>query len=105
MGSSNPLSQQTAIASQIGGLISHPRGIGAIRQAGNRLCAPEEEGRGGGVAGRAPTSLFRQLEQAAPLAERNDIIDQLGFGLYVEVISVREGGVAAHRRPRKAHHM
>ena len=58
-----------------------------------------------GIADRPAAGLLGELEQGAALAERDDVVDQLGFRLDLELVGMRERGVAAHRRARDPQHV
>src|SRR5438105_2289489 len=89
-----------AIAAQIGGLIGDARVIGAIGQAADRWTAAKIEIRVARIADRPPACLFGQLQQAAALPDRNDIINLLGLRLRIKVERVCERGVAPNGRTR-----
>ena len=78
-----------AIAAQIDGLIGDTRVIGTIGQAADRWTATKIEIRVAGIADRPPACLFGQLQQAAALPDRNDIIGVLGLRLRIIGLALR----------------
>src|SRR5712691_5200163 len=79
--------------------------VGAVGQAGDGLAAAEEEVGAARIADRPAAGLLGELEQGAALAERNDIVDQLGLGLGVELVGMRQRGIAPDRRTRDPQHV
>src|SRR5712691_4528927 len=79
--------------------------VGAVGQAGDGLAAAEEEVGAARIADRPAAGLLGELEQGAALAERNDIVDQLGLGLGVELVGMRQRGIAPYRRARDPQHV
>src|SRR5207253_1967802 len=73
--SASSASDQTTIASRIGGLVGDPRVIGTVGQACDGLTAAEEKIRITRIADRPAARLFRQLKYRAPLADRDDVVD------------------------------
>src|SRR6185437_7536507 len=100
------LPRRAAFAAPIGGwLIGDARVIGAIGQAGDRIAAAEEEIAAARIADRPPAGLLVQLKQRAALADRNDVVDQLRFGLGLDLIGMRQRGIAADHRTPDAQHV
>src|SRR5205814_4877616 len=77
-----------------GGLISNPRVIGAIRQAGYRVAATEKEVVTAGVADRPAAGLLVEFQNGPALADWNDVVDQFRFGLQFEIVSMRQCHIA-----------
>src|SRR5262249_1108387 len=99
---------RTLVAAAVGGrLIGDARAIGAVPQAFDRVAAAEEDLRRAWIADRPMTLRIAQLEQRAALTDRDDVLDQFGLGLRLELVeSVRgQRGIAAQRRTRHAHHV
>jgi hypothetical protein len=53
--------------------------IATIGERAHRLAAAEEEVRASGIADRPAAGLFGKFEDAAPLADGDDIVDVLGL--------------------------
>jgi two-component system phosphate regulon response regulator PhoB len=100
-----PERRRPPIAAQVGRLIGDTRMIRAIGQAGRRLTAAEEEVRAAGIADRPPAGRLRELEQRAPLTDRNDVVEDLRLGLHIVVVGVRQRGIAAYRVARDPQHV
>src|SRR6266480_6038205 len=88
-----------------GGLISNPRVIGAIRQAGYRVAATEKEVVTTGVADRPAAGLLVEFQNGPALADWNDVVDQFRFGLQFEIVSMRQCRIATDRCAADAQHM
>src|SRR5436190_13972272 len=70
--------RRAAVATQVRRLIGDARVIGAVGQAGHGLAAAEEEVGAARIADRPAAGHLVQLEQRAPLADRNDVVEDLG---------------------------
>src|SRR5688500_3955280 len=97
--------QRPPIAADIGGLIGDTRMISAVRQAGDGLTATEEKLSVAGITDRPPAGFFRELEQGSTLAERNDVVDQLGLRLDIEIVGMSQSRVAANGGSRDPQHL
>ena len=97
--------ERTAVAPYVGRLIGDARMIGAVGQAGDAMAAAEEEIGTAGIADRPAAGLLGELEQRPALAERNDVVDHLGFRLGIELVGMSKRGVAPHRRAGDPHHV
>src|SRR5262245_56110161 len=97
--------KRTPIAAHIGGPISDTRVVGAIRQARDRLTTTEKEIGRAGIADWPTAGILGEFEQAAALAERNDIVDRLRLRVDFELISKCKRCVAAYRAARDAQHV
>src|SRR5262245_36666277 len=79
--------------------------MGTIRKAGHRLPAAEEKICLARIANRPTACLFGELQQTAPLSDRDDVVNNFGFRLDL----VFEGGckrsVAPHSRARDSYHV
>ena len=90
--------RRTSVAPRGGRLIRHAAVIGAIGRAADRVAAAKEEIGAAGIADRPAAGLFRQLQNGAALADRNDVLDQRRRGFLFDLVGVRERGIAADRR-------
>src|SRR5499433_3614362 len=97
--------ERSPVAAHMGRLIGDARVVRAIGQAGDGLAAAKEEVGMAWIADRPSTGLLVELEQRAALADRDDVVDQLGLQLDIELVGLRERGVAPYRRPRNPQHM
>src|SRR5262249_31205607 len=97
--------KRSPVAAHMGRLIGDARVVRAIGQAGDGLAAAKEEVGMAWIADRPSTGLLVELEQRAALADRDDVVDQLGLQLDIELVGLRERGVAPYRRPRNPQHM
>src|SRR5262249_16217999 len=79
------------------------RVVRAVGQAGDGLAAAKEEVGMAGIADRPAAGFLVELEQRAALADRDDVVDQLGLQLDIELVGLGERGVAPYRRPRTQH--
>jgi len=82
-------------------LIGNTGMIGAIGQVIRGVATAEEKVGATWIANRPAASLFRQLKQGLALLERN--FDQ--FRLWLDVVVIGEGGVAAYRWAWHPHHV
>src|SRR5207253_8920851 len=94
--------ERAAIAPRVGRLVGKTGVIGTIRQAADRLSTAEEEIGVTRIADGPAAGILRELEQATALAQGYHVVGQLGFGLELDLISLRERRVAAHTRARDA---
>src|SRR5262249_12911904 len=75
-------------------LIRDPRMVGAIGQAGDRVTAAEKEIAAAWIADRPAAGLLVQFQGGAALPDRDDVVDQLRFGLQLVFIGMRQRRVA-----------
>src|SRR5262245_3282361 len=79
--------------------------VGAVGQARDGAAAAEEEVRLPRVADRPAAGLLGELEQGPALAHWDDVVDEFGLGIELDVVSVGERRVAPHRGPRYPQHL
>lgn len=72
-----------AITTQVCWLIGDAGVIGAIREVGCNMTAAEEEIGSAGVANRPAAGVVSQLKQRATLSNRDNVVEQLWFGLWL----------------------
>src|SRR4029079_6339293 len=84
-------------------LIRDARVIAAVGHALDRLTAAEEELGRARIADRPTALVVVELKQRATLPDRNDVLDELGLGLDLELVRIGERGVAAHLRAHAQH--
>src|SRR5262245_21085908 len=97
--------ERPAVAALIGRLIGDPRMVGAVGQARDGAAAAEEEVRLPRIADRPAAGLLGELEQGPALAHWDDVVDELGLGIELDLVGVGERRVAPHRGPRHPQHL
>src|SRR5262249_57136928 len=93
------------MGANLGRRIGDGRVVRAVGQAGDGLAAAKEEVGMAWVADRPAAGLLVELEQRAALADRDDVVDQLRLELDIELVGLRERGVAPYRRSRDPQHV